>query len=272
MSDLDELTVYELRADFYRSIGGLMQRVTPESACFGTSATGCSNTGLYYTITLPSGTSTPVKTARANLVLRALDDYDYFRTHAMGQWNDDLAVHYQLRSRTQAWCSEFYSSNGQSIYANMNPCRFTSASATPYCDATETSEAEDSVEDLNTWFSPFANALVNFNGTSTMATLLPGDRLAVNPDATSPDGVHTQMFLAWDATSGDFWYVDGNGSYSNTWGSMSHTANVGHHDLCDSTTCADGGYCPSTASSQCPGESFRIRRAGLVNNSNMLDP
>ena len=269
LTGLEDLKVYQARVDLYSNSAGTA-RIVPASGCAGTSASAvpCSNSDVYYTITKPTGTTVPVKTARYQVVLNALHEYFHFRTNPLGDWDDSLAERFELRDRDQAYCSEFYATAGKPFLVDMNACDYTSTTATPTCDPSETSPAEDYVSDVRAWFSDFASSAFDYTGSASMADRKPGDYLGVNPYADEPDGRHSQMFLAWDAAVAKYWFVEGNGSYSNAWGSIGHTVNVGSTTHCDNS---GGWWCPASAS-ECSSGCYYVKTVGALNNSNMLDP
>jgi hypothetical protein len=280
VSGLEDLKVYEARVDLYRVkavLNGpntppdaIYERIVPQSGCSGDSSSRppCSNSGVYYTITLPAGTGTTVKTARANVVLLALSEFHHFRTHPMGSWDDSLMDRYQLASPTSAYCSEFYANAAEPFLVDMNPCRYVSAAATPQCNPNETSTGEYVIGNMKTWFSAYANGYQPFEADPDFSDGKPGDWVGVNPNATWPDGQHSQMFLGYDAAAAQYWFVEGNGSYSNGWGSLAHTVNVGSTSRCDNSA---GWYCPASASAVCTSGCFYVKSVGKVANANMVD-
>src|SRR5262249_5436050 len=161
------------------------------------------NSDVYYTITRPLGTDAVVKNARADIVLSALYQFHYFRTNPMGSWDDSLKNHFQLAARDTAWCSEFYATSAETTLVDMNPCKSVSGTATPQCHSGATSAGESSISAMKSWFSAYANSFALFEDDPDFSDIRPGDWLGLNPTASWPDGQHTQMFLAYDAASGN---------------------------------------------------------------------
>jgi hypothetical protein len=217
---LDPMTVYEARLSLFNSAGTRIQPA--DSATY--------NSDPYYTMTKPSGTNTPVKTARYNIVVEALYQYYYFRTHSMGAWDHSLRNHFDLLEDENEWCSEFYATSTKPFLVQMNPCRYT-ASRT-WCDPAETSDAESSTFALHDYFDGYGNAVYDAT-VADLAVSKPGDWLGVNPHDQYTYGQHTQMLLAYNASARIYWFVEGNGSEGSTWGTRSHTVNVGRSDVDD---------------------------------------
>lgn len=265
VTGLEALKVYEVRVDLFRKpAGGALTRIRPLRNCNGNASGGCSNSDVYYTITLP--TSGTVKTARANIVLNALYEYGWFRTHSLGNWDDSLKQRYQLENDDTAYCSEFYANAAQPFLVSMNPCDHDGTNATGHCDPGDTSGDEDSVGDLKTWFG---SSWEPFENDPDFTQRLPGDWLGVREDGDYPWGRHSQMFLAYDPGNGRYWFVEGNGGYSNGFGELEHTVNVGSDSRCQDAD--DGHYCPASASSYCTSGCFMIRGVGRVNDASKVD-
>jgi hypothetical protein len=266
VTGLEPLKVYEARIDFFNQVGSVWNRIRPLGTCTGDSSNTppCSNSGVYYTITLPSGAGV-LKNARADVVLNALYEFDYFRGHSLGSWDDSLKNRYQLQANDTAYCSEFYSNAAEPYLKDFNPCSWVSSSKTPQCRSSDASPAEATVAAMKT---RFGTSWEDFGLDADFSTRMPGDYLAVNESTSYPDGQHSQMFLAFDAASGKYWYVEGNGSYSNDWGQLAHTVNVDSHGRCDS----GGLYCPSSAAGICAGGCFWVRSVGKIDDTSLVDP
>jgi hypothetical protein len=272
LSGLDAAKVYRAALALYQGSGIGKTRI-PNGA--GSTASASNNTDTYYSMTAyAAGDDGPVHTARQQMVLNGLYEHYYFHTHNLGNWNNTLRDHYDLAAADTAYCSEFYAHAGKAFLKDLNPCKY-DASTRSWCDSTQSSTGEDSLSRLQTWFtdarwngsSPFAD----YDG--DMTTRKPGDWLGVNPNSDNPLGQHTQMFLAWDAAAGSYWYLDGNGSANYGYGTIEHTVNVGSHDHCKNS--GTRAYCPAGASAYCPvisGQAcFYVKSTGSINNSNMLD-
>lgn len=264
VTGLEALKAYEVRVDLFRGSNGTLSRIRPLRGCLGNSQSvhPCSNSDVYYTVTLP--TWGRAKTARARIVLNALYEYAWFRTHALGNWDDSLKLRYQLAQRSTAYCSEFYANAAQPFLVNMNPCNDQGTAATSHCDPGDSSNAEDSVGDLKSWFGGSWEA---FENDPDFTSRQPGDWLGVRQDEDQPWGRHSQMFLAYDAQVHRFWFVEGNGGSSNGSGELGHTVNVGSDSRCQT----DGNYCPASAGAYCPSGCFMIRGVGTVNDTAKVD-
>ncbi|MBL8950513.1 MAG: putative metal-binding motif-containing protein [Myxococcaceae bacterium] len=265
ITGLEPLKAYEVRVDLYKKpAGGELERIRPLRDCNAKAPKDCANSDTYYTVTLP--TSGTVKTARANIVLNALYEYGWFRTHSLGNWDDSLKDRYQLVANDTAYCTEFYANAAQPFLIGMNPCREDDTTATSHCDPADTGPSEDSVNDMKTWFDGSAE---DFELDPDFTQRLPGDWLGVREDATSACGRHTQLFLAYDPGEESYWFVEGNGSYSNPFGRIEHTVNVDHDSRCQNQD--DGVYCPPSARAYCDSGCFMIRTVGRVNDASKVD-
>ena len=232
VTDLEALKAYEVRVDLYRRsvIPPLsliaFTRITPANGCAGDSGSDvpCSNSDVYYTLTAPAGAGA-LAAARQRVVLAALYENEYFPYESLGSWNDSLQLRFGLTSREAHYSSEFYAWSGRPYLRDLNPCRDGSAPA--WLCAGETSPAENSIARLITWFSAYPGAFVVANGQVDFASLRPGDWLAVDATPDQPSGNHSRMFLAYDAAAGRYWFVEGDGSFGNSWGKIDHVVRVG---------------------------------------------
>lgn len=75
------------------------------------------------------------------------------------------------------------------------------------------------------------------------------------------------LFLAWDAATNEYWYVEGNGGTTATWNAdplahYDHSINVDHHHHCD-----DGAIQNAT----CGADDYYVQRVGRLSAA-MVDP
>jgi hypothetical protein len=271
LTGLDSLTVYEVEVAFFKpSTSSSFTRVVPANGCTGdpSSSPPCSNATTYYGITMPAAGAAPIKTARANVVGNALFWYVAFQWEHLASWDDSLRDNFQLAARNSSYGSEFYATAAVGSLKDMNPCKY--VSGTPWCWETETSPAESYVGALKTWFSnpSYPNSFALFDTDPTVTDIKPADWLGVNPNADNPDGQRTQLFLAYDSTTKEYWYAEGNVSVDSAWGPRTHAINVASHGLCDD---ASGTYCPSGATTTCSSGCYWVKSVGKVNNADMMD-
>ncbi len=276
LPDLDALSVYSVDLELYRTSTGARIYPYGKSAAHvecGALGNGlhCYNTDTLYSMT--KGAAGTLRDARWGIVMTAFDKYGRGRNTDMGEWNETIKYEVESWANDTAYCSEFYASSTKDYLVSLNPCKYgyaqngSTPASTPQCDPGETSKAEDSVPDLKTWFDAYGASQSYEYAGPDMSPNKPGDWVSVNPNASSPDGQHTQMFLAWDAATDEYWYVEGNGGTTADWNAnpsawYDHSINVGKHHHCD-----DGA--PQDAT--CGASDYYVQRVGELDAS-MVDP
>jgi hypothetical protein len=222
----------------------------------------CFNTDAYYTMTKPIATDTPVKTGRYNVVMNALHEYYYFRTHTLGSWDHSLRDHYELSADDSAYCSEFYATSAKPFLIDMNACEYSSSK--PWCDPDETSDGEYYIPSMRIWFADHST-VIDAPDESQLIASKPGDWLGLGPTDDEPYGHHTQMLLAYNATDHIYWFVEGNGTDSTSpYGSRKHTVNVGWTSVARDPNI---GVCAPSCDS-----SPWVQTIGRLDDPRVLDP